>query len=134
MLRQWALRILRVVGGSLAGAWLGAGLLLWWTQERMIFPAPGGIGRDALDQAAAELGATPLDLVASDGVRLYAWHREAGGDRKRLVLYLHGNGEAVPMYAGLYRMLQRAGWDVLVLAYRGYPGSEGEPSEAGLTL
>lgn len=133
-LRDWLLSAARVLGFSVVGAYAGAGLLLWWSQERMIFPVPGGFGRDALDQAAAELGARPLDLVASDGTRLYAWHRAAGGGRQRLVLFFHGNGEAVSMYTGLYRVLQQAGWDVLALAYRGYPGSEGSPSEAGLAL
>jgi alpha-beta hydrolase superfamily lysophospholipase len=97
-----------------------------------VFPAPGGIGRDALDQAAAEYGATPLDLYASDGTRLYGWHVRSSGNR--LVLYLHGNGEVVTSYVPLYRILARHGWDVLAVAYRGYPGSDGHPSEAGLGL
>jgi uncharacterized protein len=116
---------------ALGAGYLGLGLLLWVMQDRMLFPAPGGIGRDALDAAAAELGAQPLDLVAEDGVRLYGWHLRSEG--RRLVLYLHGNGETVADYTPLYRMLLRSGWDVLAIAYRGYPGSDPvPPSEEGL--
>lgn len=109
---------------------IGAGLYLM--QDRLIYPAPGGISRSSLDFAAEEVGAEPLDLTAADGTRLYGWHLRSNGSR--LVLYLHGNGEAITDYVPLYRILVHNGWDVLAVAYRGYPGSDGRPSEPGLTL
>lgn len=112
--------------------YVGSGFSLWALQDRLVFPAPGGIDRASLDGAASEVGARPLDLEASDGTALYAWHLQSNG--KRLVLYLHGNGEVVTSYVPLYRLLNRNGWDALAVAYRGYPGSEGRPSEEGLAL
>jgi hypothetical protein len=97
----------------------------------MIFPAPS-IDRATLDSAARVSGARPLDLVASDGTALYAWHRPSEG--RRLVIYFGGNGESVASNTPLQRMLTDAGFDVFALAYRGYPGSAGSPSEAGLVL
>ncbi len=111
----------------LYAAYVGA---LWASQDRMVFPAPGGIDRSALDSAARERGAQPIELVTADGVTLYAWYRTAGADR--LVIYFPGNGETVAENTGLHRILLQAGWDVLAVAYRGYPGSGGAPSEAGL--
>ncbi len=35
---------------------------------------------------------------------------------------------------GMLRVAQRNGWDWVAFAYRGYPGSSGTPSEAGITL
>lgn len=125
-------RVFRVVLLGLIGGYLAGGLLLWAFQDRLLFPIPGGIGRDSLDANAVELGATTLDLRASDGVGLYAWNLRSNGNR--LVLYLHGNGEVLTDYTPLYRILLRNGWDVMAVAYRGYPGSEGTPSEAGLGL
>jgi alpha-beta hydrolase superfamily lysophospholipase len=117
----------------LGTAYLAVGALLWAMQDKILFPAPGGIGRDALDAAAAEIGAQPIDLVAADGVRLYGWHLVSTGSR--VVLYLHGNGERVSDYAPLYRILMRQGWDVVVVAYRGYPGSDPVgPTQEGLAL
>lgn len=107
-------------------------VLLWALQDRLVFPVPGGIGRDSLDQAAREFGAVPTALVAADGVELYAWYRSAGADR--LVIYLPGNGETVAQNTPLYRLLVQEGWDLLALAYRGYPGSDGHPTEAGTVL
>jgi alpha-beta hydrolase superfamily lysophospholipase len=122
------------LGVVAVGVWLGIGGFLWMMQDKLIFPIPGGIGRDALDAAAAELGAEPMTLETADAVHLYAWHlRAAGSTGRRLVLYLHGNGETVADYTPLYRILMRSGWDVLATAYRGYPGSDPvPPSEEGL--
>ena len=75
------------------GTYIGVGALLYALQDRLIYPAPGGIERGSLDAAAAEVGARPLDLRASDGTRLYAWHLQSTGER--LVLYFHGNGEVL---------------------------------------
>lgn len=124
--------VLTAVLTFFAASYLGYGLLLWTMQERMLFPAPGGIGTDALDQAAREVGAVPISLAASDGTHLYGWHQRRGSDR--LLIYFPGNAETVAENVALHRLLLGAGWDVFALAYRGYPGSEGQPSEAGVVL
>jgi fermentation-respiration switch protein FrsA (DUF1100 family) len=125
--------MVRMVLVAVAIVYVAVGAGLWLFQDRLIYPAPGGIGRSSLDGAAAEVGAEPLDLSASDGTRLYGW-RLGSHAGQRLLLYLHGNGEAITDYVPLYRILVREGWDVLAVAYRGYPGSEGRPSERGLGL
>ena len=112
--------------------YLGYGALLWFMQDRMVFPAPGGIDREALDQAAREVGAIPVTFEADDGVRLYGWHRRKSSDR--LVIYFPGNAETVAANIALQRLLLASDWDVFALAYRGYPGSEGRPTEAGVAL
>ncbi len=125
---------LTVAVGALALAWVGYGFALWWLQEAMIFPAPGGIGAHTLDLAAAELGAEPLHLRAEDGTALYGWYKPATSGRpgRRAVLYFHGNGETVAAGVPLMQLANRHGWDFAVVAFRGYPGSEGAPSEAGV--
>ena len=138
-------RVLRhtttLVGALAAGAaglvglaWGTACVVLWWLQEALIFPAPGGIDRSALDQTAAEVGAEPFALTADDGVPLYAWRRARPPTRSTpcAVLYLHGNGETVAGSARLGQAVSRAGCDFSVVAWRGYPGSGGRPSEDGL--
>jgi len=113
-----------------ASFYVGYGVLLWSLQESLMFPAPGGIDRRSLDLGASEVGATPVDLEAEDGTSLYAWHFRQQG--QRLVIYLPGNGETVAGNIALHRLLLNEGWDVIALAYRGYPGSEGRPTEPGL--
>lgn len=127
--RLWML--LRAVLLAVGVVYVLFGVLLWALQERLLF-VPPGVGRDQLDAAAAEIGAEPLDLVASDGVRTYAWLRRARPGNDRLVLHFPGNAETVADNLALQRLLLTHGWDVLIGGYRGYPGSEGSPSERGL--
>ena len=127
-----AMRRVSLAVSLLVAVYAAYAALLTWLQDALVFPIPGGIGRDQLDLVAAEQGARPLDLVADDGTRLYGWHRPAADDQRRALLYFHGNGETVAGNVPIQRLAQRAGFDFLTIAYRGYPGSEGHPSEEGL--
>lgn len=135
-MRRVAIGALIGLVGLLVLGWVAYGALLWRFQEAMIFPAPGGIGTDALDSAAAELGAEPIHLEAADGTALYGWYKPAATPQpsRRVVLYFHGNAETVAAPSPLMRLATQEGWDFATVAFRGYPGSEGEPSEAGLAL
>ena len=94
-------------------------------QDRMIFPAPSGPLPGAT--AAAEL----IELETPDGERLAAlWHAPEPGEPT--VLFLHGNGGAIANYADRIEAFAGQGFGVLVPAWRGYPGSTGRPSEAGI--
>ena len=53
-------------------------------------------------------------------------------DRRRVVLYFHGNASSLLAQIELQNLLLSEGWDFVGIHYRGYPGSSGVPSEAGL--
>ena len=116
-------------GGLLFLSYAGVVVLLWLLQERLIFPAPA-VDRTDLDAFAHRAGIQVIDYTAADNTPLYAWHHHSEGER--LIIYLPGNGEAVISGLALHTDLVERGWDVLVPAYRGYPGSGGRPSEAGM--
>lgn len=116
------------VGATLYAAPAAA---LYAMQGWLVFPAPV-LDAAQLDAIAARVGAAPVRLEAEDGTKLYGWHRAAGGDRA--VVLFHGNAETVADRVPLHDVLVDLGWDVVIVAYRGYPGSEGTPSEAGLRL
>lgn len=124
-------RLLYVLLTLVPLTWGAYAALLWWLQDAMIYPAPG-VPKEQLEQAATELGMEQYQAVADDGITLYGWHRRARPDQGRLVLYLHGNGETVASNRPLQQLVQQAGFGFLTIAYRGYPGSEGAPSEEGL--
>lgn len=102
---------------------------LYAAQTQMLFPVPS-TSPGELTAAAAADHADEVTLTADDGIRSYAWHRAAGG--RRLVVYAHGNAETCANRTELYDHLAGLGWDTLAVEYRGYPGSEGAPSEAGI--
>lgn len=106
------------------------GALLWGWQELMIFPAPT-VESSLLAAVAKDVGAETFTLRAEDGVAIYGWHRRALGERA--VVFFHGNAETVADRVPLHDWLVDRGWDVVIIAYRGYPGSEMvTPSEDGL--
>lgn len=115
--------------GLLAG-YLGIVGLLYAGQRRlMYFPSA-----ERIAPAAAGLGqAEEVVLDTADGEHLIAWYVPPQSERP-LVLYLHGNGGALVHRAARFRALVAGGLGLLAIDYRGYGGSTGSPSEAGLRI
>ncbi len=136
MLRWWLRRsfVARVFVATLAfvATVLAAlTLLLLLRQDSMIF-FPPRIDAQILSAAASEAGAQELRLRAEDGVQIYAWHWIPDRSQGRALLYFDGNASSLPSPHLPVDRLLASGWEVLVVDYRGYPGSEGRPSERGL--
>lgn len=70
-----------------------------------------------------------VSLITADGVKLHAWWLPAkeGVEVKGTVLHLHGNGGNLAAHLGGSWWLPKEGYQVLLLDYRGYGLSEGEP-------
>lgn len=77
-----------------------------------------------------ELGIRYRDVMIEsvDGTQLSAWWLEAQGSLKGTVLFLHGNAENISTHLGSVYWLPEQGYQVLMLDYRGYGGSQGTPS------
>jgi fermentation-respiration switch protein FrsA (DUF1100 family) len=74
-------------------------------------------------------------VVTADGESLRAWWRPPDPDQSPsapVFLYLGGNAERPEHSEGRIRRVAEHGAGYLVVAYRGYGGSTGRPSEAGL--
>lgn len=78
-------------------------------------------------------------FTAADGTRLVGWFipaadradpREAEGT----VIHFHGNAQNISAHWQFVDWLPRRGYNVFTFDYRGYGGSEGQPSPAGLFL
>ncbi len=78
----------------------------------------------------AHLEYRDVTLTTADGLRLRAWWLpvKAGVAVKGTVLHLHGNGGNLSGHLGGSWWLPEQGYQVLLLDYRGYGLSEGEPS------
>lgn len=75
---------------------------------------------------------TPVTLETDDGLSLLAWWRPPASGRTPVLLYLHGNAGNLAHRADKVRPYLDAGWSVLLVAWRGYSGNPGRPSEQGL--
>src|SRR5258705_11475873 len=70
-------------------------------------------------------------LDTADGERVIVWHVPPRAD-KPVVLYFHGNGGSLRGRVDRFRALTADGTGLVALSYRGYGGSSGRPTEAGL--
>lgn len=78
------------------------------------------------------LSFTDVDLVTSDSVKLHAWFILApGASSSATFIYFHGNAGTISHRLMDLRQFHRAGFNVLVVSYRGYGKSEGSPGENG---
>jgi uncharacterized protein len=91
----------------------------------MYFPEPG-----RTPPAAAGLSnVSEIIIPTPDGEKLVAWYGKAQPGEPTL-LYLHGNGGSLALRSETMRKYLEHGRGMLMLAYRGYSGSTGSPSEA----
>ena len=85
------------------------------------------------DTTPREFGARfdAITLSTADGERLHAWSMPAGAPRA-YVVYFHGNGGNLSVWAPILVALPQRGYSVVAVDYRGYGLSTGQPSERGL--
>lgn len=110
--------------------YVGVVLLLYALQRSlMYFPdtmrtPPAAVGLPAAEEVV---------LDTADGEHVVVWHIAPRGDLP-VVLYLHGNGGALSHRAERFRILTADGIGLVAVDYRGYGGSSGHPTEAGLLI
>lgn len=119
--------ILLLAGGA---AFLLLAGCMFVFQERLLF-MPDTPGRD-LRATPADLGLTYEDvhLETSDGETLHGWFVPAP-NTKATLLHFHGNAGNIGDRVDLLALFQHIGLSVLIIDYRGYGQSTGQPSEAG---
>ena len=96
--------------------------LLYLPDTRRLNPAD--VGLPMAEEAA---------LQSADGVRVSAWHVPPRGTMP-VVIYFQGNGVGLNLRAERFRKITADGTGLVALNYRGYGGSGGRPSEAGIIL
>ena len=118
---KWLI-VLAVVGygGLLALMYVFQRSLLYFPDAARIAPAQAGLPQ-----------AQEVMLTSSDGERLVAWYVAPRAD-KPIVLYFQGNAEGLSARVNRFTWLTSDGTGLVALCYRGFGGSTGKPTEAGL--
>lgn len=138
-----AIEILATIAAAVVLAGVLLRLVVPWALPRLLYyPEPLPEGRT--DPAAwGYEEAEEVFFEAADGVELHGWwfpaRARSGGPARReavprrgAAIYFHGNAGTISSRGDLAENLARLGLDVLLIDYRGYGASEGEPSEEGL--
>ncbi|HEY9747960.1 MAG TPA: alpha/beta hydrolase [Allocoleopsis sp.] len=129
---QLVLKLLLVVGGGLAIAYLAACIFLLFRQNRFIFfPAPVSATMPAAAKLTYQDIWIPIATSTGKTERLHGWWIPAVGPAQGVILYLHGNGSNVGDTVSQCQRFHQLGLSVFVFDYRGYGLSEGNfPTEA----
>jgi uncharacterized protein len=109
--------------------YLGGVAALYFKQRDMLFPIPP-VGRTT-PEAAGFPEAEEHFLGTADGERIVAWHVPARQGCP-VVLFFHGNGDFLAGRVRRFKSLTADGTGLVAVSFRGYAGSTGQPSEAGL--
>jgi len=111
---------------GVVGVYLLVALVTYMGQRRlMYFP-------DTARTLPAQAGLPNVServLNTPDGARIVVWYGKAKPGQPTL-LYFHGNGGGLADRAERFRRFMGQGWGVYMMAYRGYAGSTGYPTEA----
>jgi len=67
-------------------------------------------------------------------IRGGGWYAPPANPDGKVVMVFHGNGSAIYSNHDIFRDLMNAGHGVWSVGYPGYPGGNGKPSQAGLTI
>ncbi|MET0407446.1 MAG: alpha/beta hydrolase [Hyphomicrobium sp.] len=118
--------IVKVILIIAVGAYVIAAGVMYVAQRRfMYFPDPVR----TTPAAAGLANVKEMSLATPDGEKLVAWYGKARPGQPTL-LYLHGNGGSLALRSETMRKYLDHGRGMLMLAYRGFSGSTGAPTEA----
>tara|TARA_B100000700_G_C14934106_1_gene803380 strand:+ start:84 stop:884 length:801 start_codon:yes stop_codon:yes gene_type:complete len=104
------------------------GFLLFFFQRKILFNVSG------VPKKPSEYGLSNVDelqILTSDGINLLAWYSKPKINNPTL-LYFHGNSFDIGERSYRIDRYIKKGWGVLLLAWRGYSGNKGYPSESNL--
>jgi len=123
---------MRLLGTLLVGLVLGyaalAGLLFLFQSRFIYFPETGR--EDRATPAQLRLPFEDVSIATTDGETLHGWFVPVA-EARATVLFLHGNAGSIVHRLDWLPMFQRLRLSALLVDYRGYGGSTGNPSEAG---
>ena len=117
---KWLITAVALYGGFVALLYVAQRSLQYFPERRRT--APRAVGLPQAEEAVLNTG---------DGEQVVIWHvppREG----HPVFLYFHGNGGALRWRDERFRALIADGSGLVALSYRGYGGSSGRPTEAGL--
>ena len=73
-----------------------------------------------------------IQIITKDNIKLLAWYHEKNINKNKTILYLHGNAGALENRIHKINHFKDMQVNFLLLAWRGFSGNKGKPTEQGL--
>ncbi len=123
------MKIVQWIAAIAIVAYVAAAVALYIFQRALLYPAPQTTRTDPA--AAGFPEAQEIVLDTKDGEKVIVWHVPPK-QGKPVVLFFHGNGEVLAWRVPRFRAITAGGIGLIALSFRGYGGSSGKATEAGL--
>jgi uncharacterized protein len=120
MLRIALLICLFAYGGAVVTMYLMQRSLLYYPENKGLTPEAVGL-----------VGVQVVHLDTSDGEHILAWYAASKPGRP-VIIHFHGNAGEIGDRSKRFEYIAGRGFGALFVSYRGFGGSSGEISEAGL--
>src|SRR5215469_8732789 len=120
MMLKWVIGAVAVYIGFVTLLYVAQRSLQYFPERRRTAPRVVGLSE-----------AEEVVLNTADGEQVIVWHLPPHEDHP-VFLYFHGNGGSLRWREERFRALVADGSGLVALSYRGYGGSSGRPTEAGL--
>ncbi len=122
--------VLKVIGAVAVVYAAILGVVFWFQPKLIYFPLQGNY---SVTPRARGLAFEPVKLRTEDGEQLAAWWIPAPTSKpaRGTVLLFHGNAGNISHRIDYAKMFNDLGYSTLLVDYRGYGESSGDPSEQG---
>ena len=125
-MRRWRRTILLALAGVVTVYLAVIGAMFFMQRSLLYYPVEAGASPDP-DGPSIQV----VQIDTADGEQLVGWWLPAEGD-KPTILFFNGNAAGLAVQEGRWRRIADRGVGFLAIGYRGYDGSTGRPTEAGL--
>ena len=106
------------------------GLILFFLQRKILFNTSGKPKKPSYYHLR---DVQEVNIKTSDGINLLAWYSIPKRNNP-ILIYFHGNSFDIGERAYRIKKYIDEGWGVLLLAWRGYSGNLGKPTEKNLYI
>ena len=109
------------------------GLFLFFLQRRITFNK-AGVPNKPKDYGLNNV--SEIFINTPDNLKLLAWYKKPQNNNSKLpiLIYFHGNSFDIGERAYRIKRYIDIGWGVLLLAWRGFSGNKGNPTENNLYI
>ena len=115
---------------SILSIYLIFGVFLFFFQRKIVFNV-SNIPKSPLDYGLKNIEEIYLSTI--DNIDLLSWYSKPKNNKPTMV-YFHGNSFNIGERSYRIERYIKNGWGVFLLAYRGYSGNKGKPSEKNIYI
>ena len=103
-------------------------LILFFSQRSLLYhPSENNYSEDNLT-----VSINKIKIITKDNIELLGWYHKKNSKNYKTILFLHGNAGSLENRIHKINHFKNMNINFLIIAWRGFSGNQGEPTEKGL--